>query len=168
MKRLLKPLLSDPLAVLSLTLLWLLLQGSLAFAQVLLGLILASAITAASGRLWAGRQQPRRPLLIALYLWRAAVDIVIANLRIAALILTPSRHPQPAFVELPVELTEPFALYVLATTISLSPGSLSADLSDDRQVLLLHLLDAPEPADAAIECAKIKNRYERLLLEVFP
>lgn len=167
MRHLLKPLLGDPLAVLSLTLLWLLLQGSLAASQVLLGLILASAITAASGRFWAGRQQPRRPLLIALYLWRAAVDVVIANLRIAALILTPSRHPQPAFVELPVALTEPFALYILATTISLSPGSLSADLSEDRQVLLLHLLDAPEPADAAIECAKIKNRYERLLLEVF-
>ncbi len=168
MRHLLKPLFTYPLAVLSLTLLWLLLQGSLASGQIVLGTILAMAVTTASSRFWAGRLRPRRPLLLALYLWRVAVDVVIANLRIAALILTPSRHPHPAFVELPLALTEPFALYVLATTISLSPGSLSADLSGDRRVLLLHLLDAPDPADAAAECAKIKDHYERLLLEVFP
>lgn len=168
MMRLVKPLLGYPLAVLSLTLLWLLLQGSLAFGQIVLGTILALAVTTASSRFWAGRLKPRRPLLIVLYLWRVAVDVVIANLRIAALILTPSRHPRPAFVELPLALKEPFALYVLATTISLSPGSLSADLSADRRVLLLHLLDAPDPTDIAAECAMIKDRYERLLLEMFP
>lgn len=168
MRRLLEPLIRYPLAVLSLTLLWLLLQVSLAPAQILLGIILAMVVTAASSHFWSGRRRPRRPHLLALYLWRVAVDVVIANLRIAALILTPSRHPRPAFVELPLTLEEPFALYLLATTITLSPGSLSADLSDDRRVLLLHLLDAPNPADAAAECAKIKHRYERLLLEVFP
>jgi multicomponent K+:H+ antiporter subunit E len=168
MRRLVGPLTRHPLAALSLTLLWLLLQGSLAPGQVLLGVMLAWGITAASSRYWADRRRPRRPHLLALYLWRVAVDVVIANLRIAALVLSPSRHPRPAFVELPLTLEEPFALYILATTITLSPGSLSADLSDDRRVLLLHLLDAPDPADAAIECAKIKHRYEHLLLEVFP
>ena len=156
------------MTVVSLTLLWLLLQGSLAPAQLLLGVILALAVTRAVSPFWAGRLRVRRPLLLVIFLWRVAVDILIANLRIAALILTPSRHPQPAFVELPLTLTQPFALYLLASTISLSPGSLSADLSADRRVLLLHLLDAPDPADAATECAKIKDRYERLLLEVFP
>ncbi|MBK1703600.1 Na+/H+ antiporter subunit E [Halochromatium glycolicum] len=168
MRRYLKPLLSAPLSTLALLGLWLLLQGSLAPDQVLLGAGLALAITAAAHPFWPVRQRPRRPLLIARYLWRLAVDIVIANLRIAALILSPSRHPQPAFVELPLTLTEPFALYLLATTISLTPGSLSAELSDDRRLLLLHLLDAPTPADAAAECAKIKDHYERLLLEIFP
>ncbi|MEA3641214.1 MAG: Na+/H+ antiporter subunit E [Lamprobacter sp.] len=169
MRHLFEPLIRHPLAVLSLTLLWLLLQGSLAPAQILLGSILAWAITTASSRLWSGWRRPRRLSLqlLARYLWRVAVDVVIANLRIAALILTPSRQPRPAFVELPLALQEPFALYLLATTITLSPGSLSADLSDDRRVLLLHLLDAPDPAAAAAECAQIKARYERLLLEIF-
>ena len=168
MRHLLKPLRDDPITVVSLTLLWLLLQGSLASGQILLGVILALVVTRAVSPFSAGRLRARHPLLLALYLWRVAADILIANLRIAALILTPSRHPRPAFVELPLALTEPFALYVLATTISLSPGSLSADLSADRRVLLLHLLDAPDPTAAAAECAKIKERYERLLLEVFP
>jgi multicomponent K+:H+ antiporter subunit E len=168
MKRLLASLIRYPLAVLSLTCFWLLLHWSLAPGQILLGMGLALVITSALSHLWPDRRRPQRPLLILRYLWRMAVDVLIANLRIAALVLTPSRHPRPAFVELPVALTEPFALYVLATTISLSPGSLSADLSDDRRVLLLHLLDAPDPEDAAAECAKIKDRYERLLLEIVP
>ncbi|MFP4280579.1 MAG: Na+/H+ antiporter subunit E [Halochromatium sp.] len=168
MRRLLKPLRDAPMTVVALTLLWLLLQGSLAPGQLLLGVLLALAITSAVSPFSSGRLRVRRPLLLAIFLWRVAVDILIANLRIAALILTPSRHPRPAFVELPLALTQPFALYLLASTISLSPGSLSADLSDDRRVLLLHLLDEPDPGDAAAECAKIKDRYERLLLEVFP
>lgn len=168
MRRLLQPLLDAPMTVASLTLLWLLLQGSLALGQLLLGVILALAVTRVANAFSAGRPRVRRAHLLARFLWRVAVDILIANLRIAALILTPSRHPRPAFVELPLALQEPFALYLLASSISLSPGSLSADLSADRRVLLLHLLDAPDPADAAAECAKIKERYERLLLEVFP
>jgi multicomponent K+:H+ antiporter subunit E len=146
----------------------LLLQGSLGFGQILLGSILAWLVTLVSSRAWSGRRRPRRLHLLVLYLWRVAVDVVIANLRIAGLVLKPSRHPQPAFVELPLALQEPVALYLLATSITLSPGSLSADLSDDRRVLLLHLLDAPDPGDAVAECDKIKTRYERLLLEVFP
>jgi multicomponent K+:H+ antiporter subunit E len=84
------------------------------------------------------------------------------------LILQPSRSPRPAFIELPVSLTDPFALYLLAATISLTPGSLSAEISADRRALLVHLLDAPTQSDTESECAKIKERYERLLLEIFP
>lgn len=168
MRPLLQSLLGHPLAVLSLTLLWLLLQGSLASGQILLGIALALVVTKVSSHFWTAGQPARRPLLLGLYLWRAAVDVVIANLRMAVLILTPSRNPRPAFVELPLELKDPFALYLLATTISLSPGSLSADFSADRRVLLLHLLDAPDGSAAASECTQIKDRYERLLREIFP
>lgn len=167
MNRLIKPIIRYPLVVSALTLLWLLLQGSFAAGHILLGAVLGSAITAASSGFWSGRRRLRRPQLLALYLWRVVVDVLVANLRMAALVLTPSRQPRPAFIELPLALQEPFALYLLAITISLSPGSLSAGLSQDRRVLLLHLLDAPNPADAAAELDKIKARYERLLLEVF-
>lgn len=168
MRSLVQPLLRHPLAVLCLTLLWLLLQGSVAPGQILLGSALAAVVTKVSSTFWTHAEPPRRPLLLALYLWRAAVDVVIANLRIAALILTPARPPRPAFVELPLELENPFARYLLATTVSLSPGSLSADFSADQRVLLVHLLDTPDQNAAAAECARIKDRYEGLLQEIFP
>jgi multicomponent K+:H+ antiporter subunit E len=168
MRHLLQPLLEHPLAVFSLTLLWLLLQGHLAPGQILLGIALAVVVTKISSHFWTNSQPARRPLLLGLYLWRVAVDVLIANLRMAALILTPSRQPRPAFVELSLALKDPFACYLLATTISLSPGSLPAAFSADRRLLLLHLLDTPDENAAAAECARIKDRYEGLLLEIFP
>jgi len=168
MTRWLKPLIDYPLTVFALLLLWLVLQGSATLGQVLLGSALALAVTAAASPVWPVRARPRRVFLILRYLGRLGTDILLANQRIAALVLRPARRPQPAFIELPLTLTDPFALYVLAVTISLTPGSLSAEISADQRALLVHLLDAPKKADAEGECAKIKERYERLLLEIFP
>jgi multicomponent K+:H+ antiporter subunit E len=53
---------------------------------------------------------------------------------------------------------------MLANTISLTPGTLSAELSDDRSELLVHYLDEADP-DGMV--ALIKSRYERPLLEIF-
>ena len=63
-----------------------------------------------------------------------------------ALILGPSARLRPAFVEIPVLLEDELALTMLASIISLTPGTVSADLSDDRKTLLVHSLDV---ADAA-------------------
>jgi multicomponent K+:H+ antiporter subunit E len=53
---------------------------------------------------------------------------------------------------------------MLASVISLTPGTVSADLSDDRKTLLVHGLNV---VDEAAAVAEIKQRYEAPLLEVF-
>lgn len=57
------------------------------------------------------------------------------------------------------------AISLLVCVVSLTPGSVSADLSGDRRILLVHALDVPD-ADALV--AEIKQRYEAPLKEVFP
>ena len=160
-----------PLRVLGLIGLWLLLTSSVEPGEVLLGSLLALAITAVTAPTWPRRRWPPRPWLIVKYLWRMSADIITANFRIAVLVLRP-RRPRPLFVELPVALEDPFALYVLANTISLTPGTVSADLSEDRRVLLVHILDTGPPgtdAEAAArdQCRDITERYECLLMEIF-
>jgi multicomponent K+:H+ antiporter subunit E len=71
---------------------------------------------------------------------------------------------RPAFVEIPMLLEDELALTMLASIISLTPGTVSADLSDDRKTLLVHGLDVD---DEATLVAQIKLRYEAPLLEVF-
>lgn len=99
---------------------------------------------------------------------------ILLGIALAVVVTKISSHfwtdsqPRPAFVELPLALKDPFARYLLATTISLSPGSLSAAFSADRRLLLPHLLDTPDEDAAAAECARIKDRYESLLREIFP
>jgi multicomponent K+:H+ antiporter subunit E len=67
-------------------------------------------------------------------------------------------------VTVPLELTTAEAITVLAGTITLTPGTVSADLSADGRALLVHCLEAPDPEGVV---ATIKERYERRLLEIF-
>ena len=69
-----------------------------------------------------------------------------------------------AWIVIPLELRQPEAITVLAGTITLTPGTVSADLSDEGHSLLVHVLHTDDP-DA--ERDAIKNRYERRLLEIF-
>ena len=66
---------------------------------------------------------------------------------------------------IPLALTSPEAITVLAGTITMTPGTVSAELSADGRALLVHGLDVPDP-DALV--AEIKSRYEARLLEIFP
>ena len=65
---------------------------------------------------------------------------------------------------MPLQLRDPNALAVLATIVCITPGTAWAELSLDRSMLLLHVL---EVEDAAAIAADIKQRYERPLMEIF-
>ena len=92
-------------------------------------------------------------------------DIVVANVVVAWLILfRRTRDLQPRWIAVPLELRKPEAITVLAGTITLTPGTLSADMSAEGHYLLVHCLHAPDP-DAVRD--EIKKRYERRLLEIF-
>lgn len=156
--------LPHPLMSLTLALVWLLLSNDFGPGQVLFGALLGVLFPQLTGGLWPERPHLHRPRLLGHYLIRLLGDIVIANLSVARLVLGPTRRLRPAFIEYRIELTDPFAITVLASTISLTPGTVSADLSRDHRVLLIHSLDTPD-ADALVR--HIRERYEQPLKEIF-
>ncbi|MHB8788377.1 MAG: Na+/H+ antiporter subunit E [Desulfobulbaceae bacterium] len=156
--------LPQPLFSLFLWLVWLLLNNSVAPGQLLLGAILALALPLFTVRFWPDRPRLRKPLMLMRYIAVLFWDIILANLTVARLILGPTARLRPAFIRLPLELRNEFAIVVLANTISLTPGTVSSDLSPDRRTLLIHALDVEDPAQAI---ARIKQRYEKPLQEIF-
>ena len=99
------------------------------------------------------------------YICLVIYDIIVANIQVAWIILTKTNDQMsPAWVEVPLELRTPEAITLLAGTITLTPGTVSADLSNEGQSLLVHALDAPDP-DAVRD--EIKRRYEARLMEIF-
>ena len=86
------------------------------------------------------------------------------SFQVAALILRGPSHLRPAFIQIPLELKSDFAISLLANTISLTPGTVSAWLSEDRRTLIVHTLDT---GDAAALVAEIKQRYEAPLKQIF-
>lgn len=157
-------LLPHPLLTPALAAVWLLLNNSAAPGHIVLGLLLGWLIPLFTLRFWPEPVRIRRPWLLARLLAVVLTDIVVANLAVARRILGNPARLSPAFIEVPLDLTSDLAVSLLANTICLTPGTVSARLSEDRRTLLVHALDAPDP-DAVR--ALIKARYEAPLKEVF-
>lgn len=158
-------LLPHPLLTLLLAVVWTFLQNDVSAGMVVFGIILGIIIPIGTARWWPDRPQAFNGWRMLSYCALVVWDIIIANIEVAWIILTkPNSKMQPAWVVVPLELRTPEAITILAGTITLTPGTVSADLSDEGHSLLVHALDAPDP-DAVRD--DIKQRYERRLLEIF-
>jgi multicomponent K+:H+ antiporter subunit E len=143
---------------------WMLLQNSLSFGALVVGIVIGILVPDFTAPFWPGR--PKIGFLhgfayLGLVLW----DIVVANFEVAWIILFKrNRDLKPAWLVVPIELDTPEAITVLAGTISLTPGTVSCDVSACGDFLLVHALDS---ADPAADIAQIKTRYETRLKKVF-
>lgn len=157
--------LPQPMFSLFLWLVWLLLANSLQAGHIVLGAFLALILPLFTARFWPDQPCMGRPRTLARYLAVFLWDIVIANLAVARLILGPVRRLRPAFITLPLDLKNDFAITVLAHSISLTPGTVSSKVSEDRRSLIVHVLDLDDEAQLV---QRIKQRYEAPLKEIFP
>ncbi len=165
MMRALNWLFPHPLLTLILTIVWTMLQNDVSAGMVVFGIILGIIIPRVTAVWWPDRPQGFRAGKMLSYSLIVVWDIILANIHVAWIILTKSNaQMKPAWVEVPLDLREPEAITILAGTITLTPGTVSADLSNEGRSLLVHALDAPDP-DAVRD--EIKERYERRLKEIF-
>lgn len=79
--------------------------------------------------------------LILLFLW----ELVVSSLHVAWDVLTPTHRARPALVEVPLDVHSDLGVLLLTNLISLTPGTLSVDVSGDRRRLLVHAMFAPDP-----------------------
>lgn len=153
-----------PLLSVMLLLTWLLLVNSLAPAQIALGLLLAWSLPLLLRKFRLHGTHMRHPLRLLRLLVVVMKDIIIANIQVIPLILGPNSRLKSGFIEFPIELPHDFAVSMLASMVSLAPGTVSTDISADRRTLLIHVLHLKD-ADAMI--AWIKREYETPLREIF-
>lgn len=156
--------LPHPLFSLFLALLWLLMINDFSVAHALLGLVLGVAIPLVTHAFWPEEARIRRPLPLLRYLLVLLMDILRSNLVVALRILRPARHLTPGFFTYPLTLNDDFAITILASTISLTPGTVSIHYDAEANTLLVHALHL-EDEDEAI--AGIRERYEQPLQEIF-
>ena len=156
--------LPHPVLSLTLLLLWLLLNNTVAAGHIVLGGVLALLIPWLTRAYWPEQVRIRHSLTLLRFVLLVIWDILVANVNVARLILGTPARLQPGFISIPLELKSPIAISLLANTISLTPGTVSCDLAADHRSLLVHALHLE---DAAGEIAQIKARYEAPLKEIF-
>lgn len=165
MTKLIARFLPHPLLTLTLTVVWLMLLNDLSLGGLLLGLILGITVPRLTAGFWPMRPRVNHPIKIAEYMLVVLWDIIVANIRVALIVVFRSnRSLRSHFIAIPLEIHSPEAITVLAGTITLTPGTVTADLSTDGRSLLVHCLDTSDPEG---EVASIKARYESRLKEIF-
>ena len=147
-----------------LALVWLLLNNTVAPGHIVLGLLLGWAIPRFTLGFWPERVRIHRPASLLRFLGVFLFDVLVSNVAVARLVLAGPRSLHPLFVTVPLDISNELALSLLANTICLTPGRLSARLSPDRKTLLVHALDCTDPDDLV---RTIKTRFETPLKEIF-
>lgn len=161
----LERLLPHPVLSVTLAAVWALLVNEFSLGTIVFGLLLGIAIARLTASYWPERPTIRNLPAILEYSVIVLYDIVVSNLQVAYLVLFRRGDSlRSRFVTVPLAITSPEAIVVLAGTITMTPGTVSADLSADGRSLLVHCLDTADP-DGVV--ATIKSRYESRLRRIF-
>jgi multicomponent K+:H+ antiporter subunit E len=160
-----RKLLPHPWLTVLLTVVWTMLNNTLSMNVVVLGLILGILIPVFTTPYWPDRPALKNFPMIVEYAVIVIWDIIVANVVVAWTILfMRNRDIHSNWVAIPLEIRTPEAITVLAGTITLTPGTVSADIAANGRWLLVHCLNTDDPDGVRDQ---IKRRYERRLKEIF-
>lgn len=158
-----KAVLPMPIHSVVLLLTWLLLN-EFSLGHVLLGGFLAVLIPWLVAPLSDPQVPVRKPLKALQYALIVLWDILRSNIEVAVIVMRANRRLQPALLALPLDIQGDLPQALLASTISLTPGTVSMDFSEDRKWLYIHALHV---TDEQAMLSSIKERYEAPLKEIF-
>ncbi|MEO2061151.1 MULTISPECIES: Na+/H+ antiporter subunit E [Mesonia] len=146
-----------------LTFIWVAITGDFAFLNYVFGFILSFiilyVITKGRGDAKYFKIIPKLIAFIFFFLW----ELLKANLQVAYDVVTPKFYMTPGIVRVPLEAETNLEITLLANLITLTPGTLSLDVSDDRKVLYVHAMYL---SDKQAFIDDIKNGFEKRLLEI--
>lgn len=153
-----------PSVSLAILLLWVVLAPDWSLGSVLLGAVLGVALPWLTQDFWPNRPHIARPLTALILVVRIIGDIIVANVQVARLVLGPLDRLTSGFIEVPIEIEDPFVATLFGAILSLAPGTVTIEIDRERKVMLVHVLNLKD-REALI--ASIKARYEAPLKEIF-
>ncbi|OFW17992.1 MAG: cation:proton antiporter [Acidobacteria bacterium RIFCSPLOWO2_02_FULL_59_13] len=142
---------------------WAILTEQFTLENLLLGFVLGLVILWFL-KPWIGSARYFAKLRLALeFFFYFLKELVLANLRVAYDVVTPTHYMRPGVIALPLEARTDAEITMLANLISLTPGTLSLDISVDRKILYIHAMYIHDIE--ALRCV-LKNGMERRVLEM--
>lgn len=146
-----------------LTFIWVAITGNFTFSNFLFGFLLSFFILRMVTRGTNEAKYFRIAPKVVAFIFYFIYELVKANIEVAIEVMTPKFKMTPGIVKLPLDAETDLEISFLANLISLTPGTLSLDVSDDRKVLYVHSMYIK---DRESFIAGIKNGFEKRLLEI--
>ena len=146
-----------------LAILWSFLTGNVSAGNLAVGFVLAYfTLMLLQQTLGKSNYFRKVRLAIGFALW-FTWELLLSNLRVAHDVITPRQHSRPGNLAIPLEAKTPLEITLLANLITLTPGTLSLDVSDDRKTLYIHAMFIDDVEELRRD---IKEGLERRLLEL--
>lgn len=143
---------------------WMLLQNSFTFGHFLAGYVVGAIILYVfyrffpGGKIYLSKAFAIVELLL-VFLW----ELLKANITVANLVLSRKMEIRPGIIAVPLEITQDQAIALLANMITLTPGTLSLDVSADKKEIFVHVLNLDDTEAARRE---IKEVFERRIIKI--
>ncbi|RUT32578.1 Na+/H+ antiporter subunit E [Arsenicitalea aurantiaca] len=154
-----------PLLTLGLLGMWLLLNQTVALGHILLGGAVATGAGLAMAALKPQKPKIGKPLAVLRLLGIVATDVIRSNFAVAGIAIQGKRRKQTSgFMTVPIDMQNRYGLAILSIIMTATPGTVWLNFDAGSGRLLIHVLDLKDE-QAWIDI--IKNRYERLLMEIF-
>ncbi|ETX10541.1 cation:proton antiporter [Marinomonas ushuaiensis DSM 15871] len=143
---------------------WLLLNNSISAGHIVLAVFFAITIPWLVSGMRDEHPKILKPWLAIRYVLMVMKDILTANVEVALLIIGPIKKLNPGFVAVPINIDSDLGITLLASTVSLTPGTVSAEVSKDKSWLYVHALHLDNEEELILS---IKQRYEMPIKEIF-
>jgi len=146
-----------------LSLVWLALTGKFTAENLGLGFLIGFIVIAITARAWGKNPYAGKAWLIVKFILYIIWEIIVSSVKVAIDVLRPRITTKPGVIAIPLEKDTDLEITILANLISLTPGTLSLDVSSDKSTLFVHTMFADD-----IEGLRktIKDTLERPLLEI--
>lgn len=89
-------------------------------------------------------------------------ELIASSIAVIIDILTPAHRANPAIIEMPLDVKSDAGILLVTNLISLTPGTLSLDVSPDRKTLLVHAMFADDPEAL---CHSLKSGMEKWVID---
>lgn len=143
--------------------LWAAVTAEFTLYNLLVGMLLGYLVLFALQPLFGETKYFKRPFIAVGFLLYFVKELVVASLKVAYEVITPGHGMRPGVVAVPLDVKTDAEITLLANLITLTPGTLSLDVSSDKRVLYVHAMYVKDPGAVRKE---IKNGLERKVLEV--
>jgi multicomponent Na+:H+ antiporter subunit E len=104
----------------------------------------------------------RRIFYAIIYVFRFAKELALANYQVAKLVLSPRMPIRPGFISIALDARTDFEITSFANSITLTPGTISVHIPDDRHAIVIHAIDVGDDLDALRQ--SIKDSLEAPIL----
>lgn len=146
-----------------LALVWTFLQGELQGSNFAVGMVLGYLVIALSQQIMGTSAYVQKVVQVVRFVTLSLWEIFTASLALAWLIVQPKLQVRPAIVAIPLDAKTDVEIATMSSLLTLSPGTMTLDVSTDRETLYVHTIDLDDVDEFRRE---IKSGLERRVLEV--